>query len=308
MTDLDLRQLRYLVTVAEEGAITAAADRLSMTQPALSRAVRALEDLVGTPLLVRQRRGIVLTDAGQVLVEEARDIGHRVEVAVSRARRAARGDHGLRVSARGCDAAAVESWTRWHNERFPQDRAVTVVADWRTQLGSLHAGETDLTLMRGPFDGRGLDSEVVAVEPRVALVPAGHVLAERKVVERAELSADPVAVWSTDDPAERDFWLGVGAGHRTVVVGPEVGDMLQMLARVRLGEAIIFVSRSVQQSFALPADVRVLEVTGLPGAEIRLAWREDERSPAVARFVRAAADRAAEAFLSEPPGVLTHRE
>ncbi|MBM2618192.1 LysR family transcriptional regulator [Actinoplanes sp. LDG1-06] len=277
MSDLDLRRLRYLVAVADEGAITAAAERLEMTQPALSRAIRALEAEVGVPLLVRGHRGVEPTEAGRVLLDEAREIDRRVTRAVGRARRVAAGDDRLRVSARGCDVAVVERLTR----EF--EGSTAVVADWRTQTDGLRTGEADLALIRGGFDRRGLDSDVLAVEPRVALLPEGHALAGRDVLDRDDLAGVPVVVWATDQPAEREFWLGFPGS----VAGPEVNDMLQLLAVVRLGRAVAFVSSALP--VAAQPGVVVVPVNDLSPAELRLAWREDERSPAVARFVRHAA-------------------
>jgi DNA-binding transcriptional LysR family regulator len=86
MTEVGLRELRYFVAVAEERSFTRAAQRLWMTQPALSRAIRRLETVVGTPLLVRGYRDIAPTAAGQVLLEQARTIEEQTIAAVQLAR------------------------------------------------------------------------------------------------------------------------------------------------------------------------------------------------------------------------------
>ncbi|MET8870386.1 LysR family transcriptional regulator [Nonomuraea sp. NPDC004580] len=72
MSDVEIRQLRYFIAVAEERNFTRAAERLLMTQPALSRAIRALEREVGAELLVRSPGDVGLTPAGRVLLAEAR--------------------------------------------------------------------------------------------------------------------------------------------------------------------------------------------------------------------------------------------
>ncbi|SHN75706.1 DNA-binding transcriptional regulator, LysR family [Cryptosporangium aurantiacum] len=290
MPDIDLRHLRYLIAVAADGAITSAADRLGMTQPALSRAIRALEADVGVPLLVRRARGVALTEAGSVLVAEARELTDRVDAAVNRARRAAEPEVRLRVSARGCDIAVLQDLTRSYNNDHADAHAEALVVDGNLQSELLRTGGTELALIRAPFDADGLDSDVVAVEPRVVLLPSNHPLADRGVVDRAELAADPVVVWASDGPAERAYALGVDRGDVPAVAGPEVGDVLQLLARVRLGDGIAFVATSLQHAVALPPDVRMVPVNGLSAAELRLVWRAHETSPHIARFVRHAVD------------------
>src|SRR4051812_40701239 len=99
MADLDagrveLRHLRYFVAVAEELHSRRAAGRLHMSQPPLSQQIRALEEAVGTPLLVRDRRSVELTAAGHVLLTEARAVLDAAGHAVEAARRAGRGEGG----------------------------------------------------------------------------------------------------------------------------------------------------------------------------------------------------------------------
>jgi DNA-binding transcriptional LysR family regulator len=86
---VELRHLRYLVAVADAGTFTQAAERMLVTQPTLSQQIRRLEEMVGTPLLDRRRDGVRLTDAGSVLLEEARTVLYLIEHGVRRSRQAA---------------------------------------------------------------------------------------------------------------------------------------------------------------------------------------------------------------------------
>ena|SRR5215472_5118276 len=87
--DVELRHLRYFVAVADAGTFTHAAERMFIAQPTLSQQIRRLEEMVGTPLLRRQREGLRLTEAGAVLLEESRTVLSLIDHGLSRARRAA---------------------------------------------------------------------------------------------------------------------------------------------------------------------------------------------------------------------------
>lgn len=275
MPNVDLRQLRYLITIAEEGSFTSAAQRLSMTQPALSRTIAALERTVGVALLVRVHRGVELTAAGKVLVARSREITGKLDVALRETRSAAA--PVLRVSAKGCDIATLQRLTRGV-------RAEPVVVE--RAVDAVRAGDAQVALVRGPFDDAGLDSEVLESQSRVAVLPAFHPLADRLAVFRAELVADPVVQWPDCDPAETEYWMGTDGHGGEAVVGPEVRDMFHMLARVQLGEAIAFLPGRVRDAVAIPSDVRLVEVSDLPPENLSVVWPSEETSTAVAGFVR----------------------
>ena len=88
---MELRQLRYFVAVAEEGNISRAAKRIFLTQPALSRQIKALEDEIGQCLLERQAHSIRLTPVGEALLREARELLQHAEQVLERVRAAGRG-------------------------------------------------------------------------------------------------------------------------------------------------------------------------------------------------------------------------
>src|SRR5271154_6948110 len=132
---LELRHLRYLVAVADAGTVTRAAERLFIAQPTLSQQIGRLEQLVGTPLLVRGRDGVRLTTAGAVLVGVARDVLSLVDHGVSRTRQAAGlGRQRLRVV-------------------MPGNLPVALTAATATLLRSAAtAAEVDLIWMETPLD------------------------------------------------------------------------------------------------------------------------------------------------------------
>ena len=316
MSGIDVRALGQLVTVVEEGSFTRAAERLGISQPALSRAIRSLEDVMGVALLVRRARGVEATAAGEVLVQEGRQLQRRLRDAVHAARRAHIGTStALRISARGCEVADAETLAVHYNTRHIHERphgglrsyrgaqdhdegpgplAEAVLAHWSTQCDDLREGRAELALLRGPFDHRGLNSHLLTLEPRIALVPAGHALAGRAAVTRADLAGDPVLVWAGSQEEERAYWLGLTPRYRDAVEGAQVDDLLQMLGRVQLAQGIAFVPLALLRLYALPEQVRAIVVEDLPEVEVRLAWPRGQVSPAVAAFIRCAIDHAHE--------------
>ncbi|MEU5701926.1 LysR family transcriptional regulator [Streptomyces aurantiacus] len=281
MSDVDLRQLRYLVAVADEGGITRAAERLTMTQPALSRAIATLERAVGVPLVERRPRGTVLTEAGEVLAERARAIDRQVSSAVWQARETGDGAPPIRISARACEFEALQELIRGFTAAHPGQRAEAVMADWRTQLSILRSGGTELALVSGEVDDEGLDSAVLAVHERLAVLPAGHKLADRETVDRAELLPDPVIGWADSPPAERDYVLDLAP-----LAGPEVEDLLQLVVQIRTGSGIAFLSQAMLDEIPRLTGVAVVRVEGLAPARLQLLWPEQQTSTAVARFVQ----------------------
>src|SRR5512139_1295543 len=154
---MELRQLRYFVAVAEDGNISRAAKRIFLTQPALSRQIKALEDEIGQCLLERRAHSVRLTPVGEVLLHEARELLQRAEQVVERVRAAGSGVR-LRVGyapslAAGLLSAAVENFTQAH----PEARVELFDLSTKEMLAALENDELDVVVSVGqPHDARGL--------------------------------------------------------------------------------------------------------------------------------------------------------
>jgi DNA-binding transcriptional LysR family regulator len=165
-------------------------------------------------------------------------------------------------------------------------------------------GVADAAILRAPFDSRGLDTEELLAEPRVAALPADHRLAGRREIRRADLAGDPLPRWAGPaGTAAQAFWTGTdtapgpGApapadpGSRGDGTGPLVSDMTQLLDSVALGQAVAFIPASVAARHAAP-DLVFVPVTDLSPSTVMAAWPAGSRSPAIAAFLRAAAEAA----------------
>ncbi|MFD7418077.1 LysR family transcriptional regulator [Kitasatospora purpeofusca] len=305
MNELEVRELRYFIAVAEELNFSRAAQRLGMAQPPLSKAIALMESRLGVRLLERTTRQVRLTDAGQVLLDQARIAVDAVHAAARRARRAGQPTPRLVVAVKpGGDAGLlgeILAAYRAAGARLPPPEVV--VGGSGEPIAMLRDGRADVALLRSPFDGRGLDAETLVVEPRLAVLPAAHRLAGRRRLRLTDLEGEPVPRWKGAAPSSTAYYTGHdGAGAvdgRPAPVpagtpeGPLVASVEQLLEVVALGQAVAFLARSTTERYRRP-DIAYRPVTGLSPSAVVVAWPETSRSAAVAAFVRVAHDVAAQ--------------
>lgn len=245
LPDMELRQLRYFVAVAETGNISRAAQKLFLTQPALSRQIRALEDEIGLCLLERQAHSIRLTPAGENLLHEARDllqradeIHERVRVAGERVR--------LRVGyapslASGVLTTAVGNFAQKH----PAARVDLFDLTTKEILAGLESDTLDVALTVAPErDSRGLKwTQLVRATWQVA-VSRRHRLARRARVTPEEVSREPLLVFCQRDYPE--YWetiIGWLRTHRQPpAIAGEYDGVTSLLAAVESGLGIAIVT------------------------------------------------------------------
>ena len=185
---MELRHLRYFVAVAEEGNLTAAAERrLHTAQPSLSRQIRDLEYEVGARTAVRSVRGVELTAAGRVFLDHARLALAQVDAAVEAARRAAQ--PARKTFAVGFQTGHEMNWLprAMHVLRDElKNIQVTISSDYSPDLAeALVRGRLDVAFLRAEpnFD---LCYEVVDHEPLIVLMPSDHRLTSREAIHPRE--------------------------------------------------------------------------------------------------------------------------
>jgi DNA-binding transcriptional LysR family regulator len=233
---LETRELRYFVAVAEELHFGRAAERLTMAQPPLSRAIQQLERRLGTPLLERDRRGVSLTPAGETLLVEARLALDAVAAAVRRTRRAASPEAGLVLTTKaGASHEVLQALLDAQASRPGAASIEVLLCELGEQGQIVRDGRADVAIMHAPFDVMlGLDSTEILTEGQVAIVPAAHPLAQRTSLTMAEVSDVPdlpIARWPRHD------WTyppGPGAGGPQPVPAPGLQPRVAV-ARARRG-------------------------------------------------------------------------
>lgn len=178
---MDIRHFRYFLTVAEEGHITRAAERLGMQQPPLSQQIKAMETELNVQLFRRLPRGVELTEAGRALLPEARAIISGVEEAVAKTKRTARGEEGA-LSVGFTSSAPFHPFIpqviRRYRERFPKVELILEEAGTAEMAEALKAERLDAAFVRSPVaDRTGLAIHALVQEPMLLAVPQDHRLA-----------------------------------------------------------------------------------------------------------------------------------
>lgn len=278
MSDLEVRQLRYFVAVAEELHFGRAAARLGMAQPPLSRAIRELERQLGVRLLERTTRQVTLTPAGEVLLRDARTALDAVTAAAHRARHAGRPAPVLRVTLKADYDAGLLPRILAAYERDDAALPVELLLGGRgEQAPALRDGRADVALLPTPFDDRGLDTEPLLTEPRLVALAADDPLAARSALCLADFAGRSLPDGS---PAEE-------GGVRVPRAPARQLDTAQIFNLVEVGELVWFLPASVARRNSRPG-VAYRPVVDLEPSRVFVAWPADSHSPAVAAFVRAA--------------------
>ncbi|RKR75789.1 LysR family transcriptional regulator [Frondihabitans australicus] len=281
MDDLETRELRYFVAVAERLHFGRAADDLGIAQPALSRAIQQIERRLGVALLERDRRSVSLTAAGEVLLRDARPALAAVGAAGRRAQRAGAPTRQLVLATK---AGSSHEFLQALLDANAADAGATpievLLCEIGEQQGLLLDGSADAAIMHRPFDDfAGCDGVDLDSEAQVAIVPASHPLASRTSLTLAEVQHVP------DLPIAR--WPLVGGGYPDGP-GPEVRSQSQLAQLVALGKTLLVIPRS-SRAWQWPEHVAV-PVLDAPLATTVFAWPEGRLTPDVARL-RATAER-----------------
>lgn len=295
MSELDLRSLRYLVTLADERHFGRAAERLGIAQPALSQQIQRLERVIGHQLVIR-RPQVRLTDAGLALDRAARTTLRTASHAVEAARRAGRGEEGTLVV--GFAASVMLTPVASLIPRF-RSRCLGVKLELREmstarQIEELRQGRIDLGFLREPVvRDETLTMIEVYSEPFVVVLPPGHPRVKHRSV-RLETLADEAFVLFPERVApglyEQVHSLCRQAGFAPRVV-QEALEWLTIMALVDAGLGVSIVPASfgklrwggVTYRPLRPASTRTV---------VDLAFDGDSVRPATERFVEMARDRA----------------
>ncbi|MGP3959242.1 LysR family transcriptional regulator [Nonomuraea sp. 3N208] len=283
--DVHLRELRYFVAVAEELNVTRAAERLFVSQPALSKQLRVLERQLGFQVFERVHSGVALTRQGEVLLPIARELLERWAAGLEDARAAAPTGTlviGMQTAVgRGLQQAAL----RRFRKAMPGWEVSLRLVGWDDPSGGLLDGSSDVAFIWLPVPA-GLSTYVLATEGRGVAMPADHPLAELEEVPFAALRDEPFIALPAAAGPLRDFWLGLDARDDEPVVGVTANTPEEVFEAVTSGLGVVLVAEGNAALYNRPGMV-YRPVAGLPPGELAIAWRDADKSSQVAAFIDA---------------------
>ncbi|MEX3606314.1 MAG: LysR family transcriptional regulator [Burkholderia sp.] len=288
----DLRQWRYFVAVAEERHFGRAAARLSITQPPLSQAIRALEAALDVLLFVRTKRSVELSAVGAALLPKVRHLLDAADALPPLVTSLARGDAGTLALAFVSTAAygLLPSLLREFGARYPRVRLQLTEATSDLQIEMLAKGRVDAGLVIAPLPPRyaaGLSYLGVAREPLVVAMPEeAAVPSEDSPVGLEQLADLPLGIFPRHlAPGFYDIITDCyGALGLTPCIGQEAIQMQTIVSLVSAGMGVALVPQSLRNLRSTGVVYRPL-AGETPVVETGLVWCTREVSPVLAGFI-----------------------
>jgi DNA-binding transcriptional LysR family regulator len=285
---LDIRSLACFVAVAEDLHFRRAAERLNLTQPALSQRIRVLEEEVGADLFERDRRHVTLTPAGSAFLEPARAAVASANAAKAQALRAVRGEVGrLRL---GFTVIAfygvLPEAVRVFRSRYPDVAVELVEMNSPALEASLQAGEIDLGVLHPPLAAPGLVIRPLPDQRLVLAMPSAHRLAENATVALADLEGEPFLIAPRAiGPSIYDRVIALFQAHGfSPRIVQEVTPMTTLTGLVAAGAGMGFVTEGLATVARPGITFRPVDPEP-PRLPMAAAWREPELPVTGERFL-----------------------
>ncbi|MEU4347985.1 LysR family transcriptional regulator [Streptomyces sp. NPDC023838] len=295
--DVHGRDLRYFASVAEELSFTRAAEKLFVSQPALSKQIRMLEKQLGARLFQRDRRTVRLTAVGETLLPHAREVlavWETARTAVEEAKNAERAALVIGMSTSPGRGLLPALRARLLS-RHPDVRPVLRQVNWADPSAGLADGSSDVAFVWLPLpDGDRYRHAVVAREPRLVALPDGHPLAARAasdpegMVDFADLLDEPFLALPPQAGTVRDYWLALDARDgRPPRIGAVVASAEETHEAVAEGQGVVLLAAGNAPLIARD-EVVAVPVRGISPSRLAVAARHDDQRPLVLTYLAAA--------------------
>ena len=290
---MELRHLRYFVAAAEAENVSRAALKLHVSQPALSRQIRDLEEELGFSLFERSAKSVRLTEAGRTFLTEARAVLQRAEEAVNSAQAIAAGGRSeLHVGYAPSPTARIMPPTlRAFQAQFPKVRVRLHDLSTEEMLAGVREGKLQVAILVRPNRSmlRGLHFEELARDTMCLAVPPGHALSRLRSVTLARAAREPLVVFSAKDyPEYREYLEALFAPTKSRPrIAEEHDSSASLIAAIESGTGVAIVPKS----FSCSAGPRLKLIPLSPTPELIViggVWPRHGLSPTAEKFWKAA--------------------
>lgn len=308
---MDVRELRVLIGIAEAGSLSAAAVKLHMTQPALSAALKRLEDELKVRLVTRHSRGAVLTGEGRLVVERAYDVMREMAEISSIASGLSHAPVGtVRLGLPTTVAGGLVPFLLPQvRDRYPQIQLYVLEAMSGVLAERLHLGHLDLAVLYDIEPMAGLRSESILKEKLQLIAHPAHPLAGRRRVRLSEVVQHPVVMPSIGHSIRRHVETACHAEGLRLNVLADIDSLSGIINLVRGGSASILPTYRVAEHVA-DGSIITVEITR-PHLEwtVHLAARHDANRPRASLAVSQLLVQACRDLVSEGkwPGMVESR-
>ncbi|WP_427005646.1 LysR substrate-binding domain-containing protein [Pseudarthrobacter sp. H2] len=283
---METRHLKYFIAVAEERHFGRAALRLHMAQPPLSQQIRQLEELLGTPLLVRTTRKVDLTPAGQVLLDRGRALLQELDALVEDVQQVGAGATGvIRVGFTGTATYRLMPGIVQAARRTLPGLRITVQGEMLTPQmeAALEEGRLDVAVLRPPVRSDEIALRLLEQDQLVAALPADSPLAERGTLDITDLSAEDFIGYPSSSAVNSisvEACRKAGFKPRLVQEAKETSTLLSLVA-AGMGVALV------------PMTSRMFSFQGVvfrplrnpPPVDLAVAWNRNNDTPLIRSFL-----------------------
>ncbi|MGB2753363.1 MAG: LysR family transcriptional regulator [Pyrinomonadaceae bacterium] len=190
---MEIRQLKAFLAIAEAKTFTAGAKMVNVTQAAISMQIRQLEDEVGLPLFTRTPRRVILTEAGEHLLERARRMLREHDAAVAEIAELGGVEHGrLRIGSASAEFAAVQLPHILHALKvtYPNSELSVSAGTSQTLVDKIMHGETDIAFVSLPVENSSITTDLLFSDEIVAIAHPKHPLAKKRSITASELAEE----------------------------------------------------------------------------------------------------------------------
>jgi DNA-binding transcriptional LysR family regulator len=296
---VELRQLRYVIAVAEERNVTRAAERLGMQPPPLSRQIRAIEREIDAQLFRRKPRGVELTDAGRAFVDNARAVLAQVERTFETTRRTARGEQG-RISIAYSSTVAfhplIPRIIRAFSETFPLVGVAVIEGYPEDLVERMQRDEIDVAFVRrlSPT-AQGIEHTLLHEESMMVALPCRHPLARdgsRNGVALKALAGESFVLIGDPNGDALQRNSAFAAACYAAGFSPQVGHVVPYISSrlnlIAAGLGVAVVAESLRHVAIEGVVFRSLTGAGRLKTPFGLASRRGDPSPVIRQFLKLA--------------------